>query len=135
VGFPGETDAQFGRTIELLSDLRFDTVHVAAYSPRPGTTASRSLKDDVLAAEKKRRLRMVEELQTEVASEINARLKGKEIEILVERQSKGKWEGRTRTGKIVFVPGDASLLGRLVRVEIVATGPWSLQGRATGFVS
>ena len=128
VGFPGETEEQFQKMLDLLSDIRFDTVHVAAYSPRPGTLASRKFEDDVLSFEKKRRLQRVEELQKEIASEINARLLGQTVEILVEGEKKGRWWGRTRTGKLVFFDDDADRLGQLVEVEVERTSPWSLQG-------
>ena len=64
VGFPGETDEQFQHSMDLLAELRFDMVHVAAYSPRPGTRAA-AMVDDVPPAEKGRRLQTVESLQTE----------------------------------------------------------------------
>ncbi|MEW6231818.1 MAG: MiaB/RimO family radical SAM methylthiotransferase [Chloroflexota bacterium] len=127
VGFPGETEAQFHRSFALLQEIRFDLVHVAAYSPRPGTRAAR-MPDDVPSEEKKRRLALVEELQTAIATEINSRLSGQEVEVLVERQAKGKWTGRTRTDKIVFFQDEGDWAGRLVTVKITRTSPWSLQG-------
>ncbi len=57
VGFPSETEPQFQQTVDLLSELRFDTVHVAAYSPRPGTFAARNLEDNIPPAEKKETIR------------------------------------------------------------------------------
>ena len=128
VSFPGETEIQFQRTLDLLSNIRFDTVHVAAYSPRSGTLASREFEDDVPPSEKKRRLQKVEELECQIASEINAQLLGQKVEVLVEGDKKGKWWGRTRTGKLVFFNDDSSRLGQLVEVEIEKTSPWSLQG-------
>jgi tRNA-2-methylthio-N6-dimethylallyladenosine synthase len=56
VGFPGETEAQFQNTYNLLAEIRFDMVHVAAYSPRAGTLAARDMKDDVPAEVKKKRV-------------------------------------------------------------------------------
>jgi tRNA-2-methylthio-N6-dimethylallyladenosine synthase len=79
-------------------------------------------------SEKKRRLQRVEELQKEIASEINARLLGQTVEILVEGEKKGRWWGRTRTGKLVFFDDDPDRLGQLVEVEVERTSPWSLQG-------
>ncbi len=128
VGFPSETEAQFQETYDLLSKLRFDKVHVAAYSPRPGTLASRELVDSVPLAEKKERLRQIERLQEKVAAEINAGLWDKTVEILVEGRNKGKWQGRTRTGKLVFFRVSDDYLGRLVRVRINKVSPWALQG-------
>jgi tRNA-2-methylthio-N6-dimethylallyladenosine synthase len=95
VGFCGETQAQFQRTVDLLSELRFDTVHVAAYSPRPGTIATRQLEDNVPYEEKRRRRQKVEELQKGIAAEINSRLLGKTVEVLVEGEKGGRWWGRT----------------------------------------
>jgi len=128
VGFPGETEAQFQRTLDLLADIRFDTVHVAAYSPRPGTLASRKFEDDVPLLAKRRRLHKVEELECQIASEINDQLLGQMVEVLVEGDKKGRWWGRTRTGKLVFFNDDANRLGQLVEVEVEKASPWSLQG-------
>src|SRR2546422_367465 len=70
VGFCGQTEEEFQHTLDLLEEIRFDVVHVAAYSPRPGTVAAR-WEDDIALAEKKRRLHAVEELQGRIALEIN----------------------------------------------------------------
>jgi tRNA-2-methylthio-N6-dimethylallyladenosine synthase len=129
VGFPSESEEQFQRTFSLLSELRFDTVHVACYSPRPETTAARELEDNIPAVEKKRRLNMIEQLQEGIAAEINARLLGKTVEILVEGKKKDKWQGRTRSGKLVFFSDDGDYLGQLVNIKIEKTSPWSLQGK------
>ena len=129
VGFPSESAKQFQQTVGLLFELRFDTVHVAAYSPRPGTTAARELEDDVPYAEKKERLSEVEQLQERIATEINARLLGKTAEVLVEGKKKDKWHGRSRNDKLVFFNSDNDCLGRLMKVRIERTSPWSLQGK------
>lgn len=128
VGFPGETEAQYEATYRLLEDVRFDVVHVAAYSPRPGTPAER-LPDDVPPDEKERRRRSVDDLQERIAGEINAQFLGQTLEVLVEGRHRGKWQGRTRTNKLVFFPvGQEDWAGRLVQGRIVWTGPWSMQG-------
>jgi len=132
VGFPSETERQFQQTADLLSELKFDTVHVAAYSPRPGTFAARKLEDNIPLAEKKRRLDHIERLQESMAAEINFKLQGKTVEVLVEGERKGKWQGRTRSGKIVFFDGSHDCRGKLTRVRIEKTSPWSLQGRGEG---
>ena len=129
VGFPSESTPQFQQTFNLLSELRFDTVHVAAYSPRPGTIASRSLEDNIPPAEKRERLDKIEQLQQGIATEINARLLGKTVEVLVEGKKKGKWQGRTRTGKLVFFSNNNDCLGQLVKIRIERTSPWALQGK------
>ena len=128
VGFPGESEEQFHRTFDLLYELKFDTVHVAAYSPRPGTIASRKLTDDVPPEEKVRRREMVEHLQKGIATEINLRLLNQTVEVLVEGQKTGKWWGRTRGDKLAFFEDDADRLGQLVKITIEKTSPWSLQG-------
>jgi len=129
VGFPSETRQQFEQTVNLISEIRFDTVHVAAYSPRPGTSAARELEDNVPPAEKKARLNIIEQLQEQIAAEINARLLNKTVEILVEGRAKDKWQGRTRSGKLVFFSSHGDYLGKLVNIKIEKTSPWSLQGK------
>jgi tRNA-2-methylthio-N6-dimethylallyladenosine synthase len=138
VGFPGETEAQFVATLDLLEELKMDVCHVAMYSPRPGTVSAR-MPDDVPAEEKKRRLQAVNDLQERIVADINRQLLGQRLEILVEEQHKGKWKGRTRTNKLVFFSPDRGATdrgmqdedwrGRQVHVEITWTGPWSMQGR------
>jgi len=130
VGFPSETEYQFQETVNLLTELRFDTVHVAAYSTRPGTMAARKLEDNIPLTEKKKRLTEIEQLQERIATEINARLTGKTVEILVEGKTKDKWRGRTRTDKLVFFSNDNNCLGQLINISVEKTSPWSLQGKA-----
>ena len=127
VGFPGETEKQFMNTYNLLREIRFDVVHVAAYSPRPGTAASR-LADDVPPQEKERRRKAVEELQGQIAGEINALFLGQMVEVLIEERHKGKWCGRTRTNKLVFFEDEGDWRGKLAKVRITWAGPWSMQG-------
>lgn len=129
VGFPSETEQQCQETVYLLAETKFDTVHVAAYSPRPGTLAARELEDNVPLLEKKARLDKIERIQEAIATEINARLLDTTVEILVEGKRGGKWQGRTRSGKLVFFTSNDNYLGKLVRIRIDQTSPWSLQGR------
>jgi tRNA-2-methylthio-N6-dimethylallyladenosine synthase len=129
VGFPGETEEMFQQTLDLLESLNFDTVHVAAYSTRTGTAAARDYTDDVTPEVKKARLSKVEKLQEKVQAEINARLMGRTLEILVEGKNKGKWYGRTRTDKLVFFSSAGEHTGQLVKIKITTTSPWSLQGK------
>jgi tRNA-2-methylthio-N6-dimethylallyladenosine synthase len=128
VGFPGETEEQFQQTLDLLSELRLDKVHCAAYSTRPGTIASRTMDDAVSEAEKTSRRQRVDRLQEEIQTEINARLVGCYEEILVEGRQRGKWQGRTRSHKLVFFEDEAYRKGELVTVKIERSSPWSLQG-------
>ncbi len=129
VGFPSESPGQFQQTVALLSELRFDTVHVAAYSPRPGTYAARNFEDDIPLTEKRERLNTIEQLQEGIAGEINAQLLAKTVEVLVEGKKGGKWQGRTRTGKLVFFNDANHCLGELKQVRIEQASPWSMQGK------
>jgi tRNA-2-methylthio-N6-dimethylallyladenosine synthase len=129
VGFPLETEEQFLQTADLLEELRFDAVHVAAYSPRAGTYAAKNLEDNVPPEEKKRRLDEVERLQKGIATEINARLQNKVVEVLVEGKARDRWQSRARNGKLVFFNDNSDRLGQLVKIRIEQTSPWSLRGR------
>ena len=132
VGFPGETEVQFQRSLELVSDLRFDKIHSAAYSQRPETIAFRTMDDDVSQEEKARRLKELDLVQENILREKNETLLGQQLEVLIEGRKKGKWQGRTRTDKLVFIPeSDTNIgdgIGSLVDVLIEKTSPWSLQG-------
>jgi tRNA-2-methylthio-N6-dimethylallyladenosine synthase len=138
VGFPGETEEQFRRTLELVEQLRMDKVHCAAYSTRPGTIADRTMEDDTPQAEKISRRERIDALQESILTEINAELVGSEFEVLVEARKRGKWQGRTRSNKLVFFPiaqpasnndDGGGRLGELVNVRVDRAGPWSLQGQ------
>ena len=129
VGFPGETAGQFQKTYDLLAELKLDVAHLARYSTRPGTVAERRLPDDVADEEKRSRFRALEDLQEQVACEINARYLGQTVDVLVEEEHKGKWKGRTRTNKLVFFPvNGANMKGHTASVKITHTSAWSLQG-------
>ena len=138
VGFPGETEEQFDRTMDLVAELKFDKVHCAAYSTRPGTIAHRTMQDDVAPEIKDRRMKELDNLQEGILRETNAALAGQQIEVLVEGRKRGKWQGRTRTDKLVFFTENGEdgcltdLAGRLVTVDIEQTSPWSLQGKPLG---
>jgi len=137
VGFPGETEDRYRRTLDLLEEIRFSTVYVAAYSPRPGTLAAR-WDDEVPAEEKKERLERLDGLQQRISLEYHRGLKGSVVEVLVEssdseRRDAHQWRGRTRTGRLVFFPRTGQdLLGRLVDVQVSKVSPFALQGRRTG---
>jgi tRNA-2-methylthio-N6-dimethylallyladenosine synthase len=134
VGFPGETEAQFQRTLDTLAELKLDVCHSAMYSPRPGTVSAKIMLDDVPPAEKKRRLDAVNALQEQIVADINARLLGRTVEVLVEEKNKGRWKGRTRTNKLVFFEDESGQdwQGQLAQVQITWTGPWSLRGTLPG---
>ena len=136
VGFPGETEAQYQNTLRLVDDLRFDKVHGAAYSTRPGTIAARTMDDDVPQEEKQRRLKGLETLQESILTDINSAYLDDTVQALAENRKRGNWTGRTRGNKLVYfdIPETADcsantdLTGQLVDVRITRTGPWSLAG-------
>lgn len=128
VGFPGETEAAFQKTYDLLADLRLDVAHLARYSPRPGTYSARELPDDVPAEEKMRRFRLLEDLQEGILKELNQGLLGQSASVLFEHRIKGRWYGRTPTNRIVFVDSEEDLTGQERQVKITWTGAWSLVG-------
>jgi tRNA-2-methylthio-N6-dimethylallyladenosine synthase len=128
VGFPGETEAQFQATYDLLDELKLDVAHLAKYSTRPGTVADRNLTDDVPEEEKERRWRVLNAQHARISDVINRRYQDQTVEVLVEDRYKGKWRGRTRTNKLVFFDDQVDRRGRLVQVKIDKTGPWSMIG-------
>ena len=128
VGFPGETGQQFVNSYEAVRVLRFDTVHAAAYSPRPGTSASSMFADDVPAEIKLQRLHAIEELQAGIQSEINGEMVGETTEVLVEGMKAAKWYGRTGGDRLVFFKDERDRRGQLVKVDIKIASPWAFQG-------
>jgi tRNA-2-methylthio-N6-dimethylallyladenosine synthase len=129
VGFPGETDAQFQRTYDLLAELKLDVAHLARYSVRPGTVAARRMEDNISKEEKMHRFRLLETLQEQIATEINARYLNQVTPVLFEQKVKERWKGRTGTNKLVFVETERNLAGQVLPVRIEWTGPWSMLGR------
>jgi tRNA-2-methylthio-N6-dimethylallyladenosine synthase len=129
VGFSGETEAEFANTEQLLRDVQFDTVHLAAYSVRPGTAAARR-PDDVPPPEKKRRLQHLLSLQRDIAAARNRAYEGTEVEVLVEgRAEDGRLYGRSREGKVTWLPAGPGDAGSLVRARVVSSTAWQLHAR------
>ncbi len=109
VGFPGETEAAYLNTRRLVEEIEFDVVHIAMYSPRPGTFAATRMEDDVPHDEKLRRLNDLLALSREIAARKTARWVGRDVEVLVEgRDELGRPFGRIRQGKrgVVLRGGD-----------------------------
>ena len=129
VGFPGETEAQFEDTYNLLRDLELDKAHLARYSPRPGTVSARRMEDDVSDAVKKERHRRLENLMETICQTKNQKMLGTNQELLIEKLHRGKWMGRTPQNKLVFVESKKDLKGKMITAEITWAGPWSMQGR------
>lgn len=131
VGFPGETELQFLQTMDILERVRFDKVHSAVYSERPGTLASRTMPDTVDVAEKRRRHRHLDEVQQGIQREINAGLVGTTADVLIEGTQRGRVYGRSWLDKLVYLEPDNLLdwaVGDTVNVEIVDSTAFSLVG-------
>jgi tRNA-2-methylthio-N6-dimethylallyladenosine synthase len=127
VGFPGETDEQFQDTWDLLRDLEFEKVHVAMYSPRPGTLSNR-WEDDIPHHVKHERHQAVERLQEEISSRKFRALIGETREVLIDGFAKGRWRGRTRGNQLVFFDASGDWLGQTVDVKITETTTWYALG-------
>src|SRR5919201_518754 len=130
VGYPGETEEQFQKTLELLEEIKFDVVHIQGFSPRPRTTAARQ-PDDVSPAEKKRRINVLLDAQRQIAEQANRRWLGQTVEVLVERKEDGEFSGRSRQNKVVI--GAAPLgveVGTVRKVVIEQATAWQLKGQA-----
>jgi tRNA-2-methylthio-N6-dimethylallyladenosine synthase len=128
VGFPGESETQFDRSVQLLEAVRPDMTHVARYSPRPGTLSARTMPDNIPDEEKWRRFRVIENLQEKISTEINQAYKNNQVPVLFEKKSRSRWYGRTPTNKLVFVEASENLEGQIRAVNVNWTGPWSMIG-------
>ncbi len=131
VGFPGETEAQFENTLQLVADIGFDILNTAAYSPRPGTPAA--VWDDQLSEEVKAdRLQRLNRLVNVKAAERSQRYLGRVEEVLVEAQNPKdptQVMGRTRGNRLTFFPGDiAQLKGQIISVKVTEIRAFSLTG-------
>ena len=134
VGFPGETEQQFQATADLLAGMRLDAVHLARYSPRPGTPSA-LMTDDVPELEKERRRVMLESLQKSISADIHAGMVGSTVTVLVEGRQRQRWKGRTVNNRLVFFDHQASWTGRLAQVLISSAGSWSVSGELVGEVN
>ncbi|HQL89719.1 MAG TPA: tRNA (N6-isopentenyl adenosine(37)-C2)-methylthiotransferase MiaB [Syntrophales bacterium] len=130
VGFPGETEQDYQKTLDLMEKVRFDTLFSFQYSERPGTAAA-GLDGKVSPGEKRRRLIELQALQDRHAQEKNDRLVGRTVEVLVDGTSRNAARdvtGRTRSNKIVNFTGARDLVGKTVQVRIVKAFLHSLRG-------
>lgn len=133
VGFPGETEEQFQNTLKLVSDIGFDQLNTAAYSPRPNTPAA-VWEHQLSEAEKSDRLQRLNHLVATKAAERSQRYMGRIEEVLVEDQNPKdptQVMGRTRNNRLTFFPGFIEpLKGQLVNVHITEVRAFSLTGTA-----
>jgi tRNA-2-methylthio-N6-dimethylallyladenosine synthase len=131
VGFPGETEADFLQTLDLMEEAGFDQAFSFKYSPRPQTRAA-TFPDQVPEDVKSERLARLQALQDELTQKAHARLVGQVREVLVEGRSKRSPQelcGRLRTNQVVNFIGPRELVGRLAQVAITEAHPHSLKGR------
>jgi tRNA-2-methylthio-N6-dimethylallyladenosine synthase len=130
VGFPGESEEAFLNTRRMIEEIEFDVVHLAMYSPRPGTFAADKLSDDVPAVEKLRRLNELLALQKSIAAKKTARWVGRNVQVLVEGKDElGRTYGRIRQGKraIVLKGGDI-VPGELIDLRVMQATAGQLTG-------
>ncbi|HHH43462.1 MAG TPA: tRNA (N6-isopentenyl adenosine(37)-C2)-methylthiotransferase MiaB [Gammaproteobacteria bacterium] len=130
IGFPGESEDDFERTMQLIEDIGFDHSFSFIYSRRPGTLAA-NMPDDVPREVKKQRLARLQARIQEMAAQISAGMVGSEQRILVEgpsRKDPAQMAGRTENNRMVNFDAGPELIGRFVRVRISAALPNSLRG-------
>jgi tRNA-2-methylthio-N6-dimethylallyladenosine synthase len=130
VGFPGETEEDFERTMKLIEDVRFDASFSFIYSRRPGTPAA-DLQDDVPHETKVTRLMRLQARIEEFAQEENRRMVGTIQRVIVEgraRKDEGELAGRTDNNRIVNFPGHERLINQMIDVRITEANPHSLRG-------
>jgi tRNA-2-methylthio-N6-dimethylallyladenosine synthase len=133
VGFPGETAEDFAETLSLTEAVRYHSMFSFKYSPRPNTLALKRLKDDVVEAEKTRRIVELQALQKDVQGELHRQAVGTITPVLVDSRSRRReWElsGRTSGNTVVNFAGSAAWIGQIVPVRITAANPNSLKGEA-----
>ena len=131
VGFPGETEEDFGELLDFLREIRYDAAYTFLYSKRSGTPAA-TMEAQVEDSVKKERLHRLMEVQNEISLEKNAALKGTVQEVLAEgpsRTDEDVWTGRTGTNKIVLWRKKGhETEGDIVRVRITQPQTWVLKG-------
>ncbi len=130
VGFPGESEADFERTMELIEAIGFDHSFSFIFSARPGTPAA-ELPDDVSPAVKQARLERLQRRITEMAQQISRRMVGTTQRVLVDRPARkdpAQLAGRTENNRVVNFDGPPELIGRFVELRITEALPNSLRG-------
>jgi threonylcarbamoyladenosine tRNA methylthiotransferase MtaB len=129
VGFPGETDVEFGESYELCRQMQFARIHVFPYSPRQGTEAAR-LPQKVSDRLKKERSRQMLTLAGESARNFSRRFLGESLPVLWEKQAGGVWSGLTDNYIKVYTRSNEELSNKMMPVklvEIYGDGVWGLK--------
>lgn len=132
VGFPGETDDDFNQTIDVLEQVRFDSVFSFIYSKRDGTPAA-EMPDPFTREDKQAHFDRLLEVQNRISLEINRSYLGRVCEVMVEGASKTDRRmltGRTSTGKIINFPDTGAQPGEFILVRVTQCHTWSLLGEA-----
>jgi tRNA-2-methylthio-N6-dimethylallyladenosine synthase len=131
VGFPGETEADFEATVEMIARVGYDNVFVFRYSRRPGTPAA-TMPDQVPDAVKADRNRRLLEVVGRVTGAQSAKLAGRTMEVLVDgvsRRNPGELAGRTRCNRVVNFDGQGRVaVGDIVHARVTDALPHSLRG-------
>jgi len=128
VGFPGETYQDYLETVKVLKEVEYDQVFAFKYSPRPGTPAAQmeqTEKPETIS----QWLSDLINMQKDISFKKNLQYEGKTVEVLVEEEKDGRFIGRTRTNKLVYVESGHNLLGEIVNVDITKANRFSLEGR------
>jgi len=137
-GFPTETEEDHQDTLSLMEYVKYDFGFMFAYSERPGTLAARKMEDDVPEEVKKRRLNEIIDLQQRIGLERTQRFIGKEVEVLIEKESKrsdAHWSGRNSQNTVVVFPKENYKVGEFVMVKITDCTAATLIGEAVGYSS
>jgi tRNA-2-methylthio-N6-dimethylallyladenosine synthase len=130
VGFPGETEADFAATLNLVNEMRFDKSYSFTYSRRPGTPAA-SLPDEVPESLKKERLSLLQHRIKQLEDEYSEAMIGTRQKVLVtglSRKAAHQLQGRTENNRVVNFTGTPDLIGQLVEIKITEALPNSLRG-------
>ncbi len=133
VGFPGETEEDFEKTLEIVKELEFDSIFAFIYSPRVGTPAAK-MEDPFTYEQKTQRMSRLLELQTEISAKTNASFVGKNITALCDSRQKaqnGLYTARTSSNKLVFFSSDLcadNLYGKSINIKITRSTAAQLYG-------
>ena len=129
VGFPGETEEDFQKTLDIVNQVKYDLAYTFIFSPREGTPAAKMV-DNTPIEEKKERLARLNELINKYALESNKKMLDKTYDVLIlgESDKDNKYMGYTDNMKLVNVKCDKELVGKIIPVKITGVKTWSLDG-------
>ena len=129
VGFPGETEEDFEKTLDIVNQVKYDLAYTFIFSPREGTPAAK-MEDTTDMDEKKKRLARLNELINKYALESNMKMKDKTYNVLIlgESDKDNKYMGYTDNMKLVNVKCDKEMVGKIIPVKITGVKTWSLDG-------